>query len=89
MMVTAASILREDYWEHLTILDDDIEFIYNYLLELETPLTSTELADALIDDRIRREKLAIEKSRTSGGELYKPEGTYEIDQTEQFKALRK
>jgi len=80
-------MLKEDYWEHFILLKEDTEFIYTYLLELETPLTSTEIVNALVKDRILREKLAIEKSRTSGGDLYQPKGKYEIDQTIIFPAL--
>ena len=86
-MAVASSMLKEDYWEHFTILKEDAEFIYNNLLELESPLTSTELVSALVRDRILREKSAIEKSRTSGGDLYQPKGNYAIDQTIIFPAL--
>jgi len=86
-MATAALALQEDYWDNFELLEDDIEFIYNHLLELETPLTSEELIVALVDDRVKREKSAIEKRRTSGGDLYKPKGTYKEDQTLVFPAL--
>jgi len=39
-MVMAFYFSPEDYWETFTLQDEDIEFLYNYLLELETPLTS-------------------------------------------------
>lgn len=86
-MATAALALQEDYWDNFELLEDDIEFIYNHLLELETPLTTEELIVTLVDDRITREKAAIEKRRTSGGDLYKPKGTYKEDQTLVFPAL--
>jgi hypothetical protein len=72
--------LREDYWETFELNDNDREFIYNYLLEIETPLTSPELLAALVDERIKLEKLAIEKQRTSGGDVYIPAKTYQTDQ---------
>ena len=72
--------LREDYWETFELNNDDREFIYNYLLEIELPLTSPELLTALVDERIKQEKLAIEKQRTSGGEVYVPAKTYKVDQ---------
>jgi hypothetical protein len=80
MKSSAAFSLREDYWETFELTDEDREFIYNYLLEVETPLTSPEILSALVHDRIRREKLAIEKQRTSGGDIYKPANTFHIDQ---------
>jgi hypothetical protein len=80
-MTSLATIsLREDYWETFELKSEDREFIYNYLLEIETPLTSPELLTALINERIHQEKLAIEKQRTSGGEIYTPAKTYSTDQ---------
>jgi len=86
-MTTATLSLQEDYWENFELLDEDIEFIYNYLLELETPLSTEELINSLVEDRIKREKAAIEKQRTAGGDLYKPKEDYKIDQTLIFPAL--
>ena len=86
-MATATLALQEDYWENFKLLEEDIEFISNHLLELETPLTSEELIEALVGDRIEREKSAIEKRRTSGGDLYQPKGVYKEDQTLVFPAL--
>jgi hypothetical protein len=86
-MVTVSFSIREDYWENFELQDEDIEFLYNYLLETETPLTSQELVTALIDERIRREKLAVEQSRTAGGDLYQPKGSYSADQNLIFPAF--
>jgi hypothetical protein len=86
-MATLTLKLQEDYWENFDLQEDDTEFIYNYLLELETPLTTADLVTALIKDRINRERVAIEKRSTSGGELYQPKGTFEINQTLVFPAF--
>jgi hypothetical protein len=80
MTSLATLSLREDYWENFELKDEDREFIYNYLLEIETPLTSPELLSALVNERIRQEKLAIEKQRTSGGDIYIPARTYDVNQ---------
>ena len=72
--------LREDYWETFKLADEDREFIYNYLLDVETPLTSPELLSALVNERIRQEKLTLEKKRTSGGDIYIPAHSYKKDQ---------
>jgi hypothetical protein len=80
MTSLASSSLREDYWETFELKDADREFIYNYLLEVETPLTSPELLSALVNERIRQEKLSIEKQRTSGGDIYSPAKAYSVNQ---------
>ena len=79
--------LREDYWETFALEDDDREFIYNNLLEVETPLTSPEILTSLVKERIRLEKLAIEKQRPSGGDIYLPAQTYNTNQDLVFPAF--
>jgi hypothetical protein len=87
MMSLATLSLREDYWETFELKDEDREFIYNYLLEIETPLTSPELLSALVNERIRQEKQAIEKQRTSGGDIYIPSHTFHVKQDLVFPAF--
>lgn len=79
--------LDEGYWEAFELQKEDIEFLYNHLLELETPLTSLEMVEALVAERIRREKLALERQRTSGGDLYQPKNTFKLKQKLIFPAL--
>lgn len=79
--------MGEDYWEVFKLQEEDIEFLYNHLLELETPLTSKDLVEALVDERIQRKKIEIESQRTSGGDLYQPKGSYKEGQNLIFPAL--
>ena len=79
-MTIPAYTMGEDYWEAFRLQDEDVEFLYNYLLELEIPLTSRELTEALIDERTHRKKLEIEQQRTSGGDLYQPKKSFAIHQ---------
>jgi hypothetical protein len=79
--------LREDYWETFKLLDEDVEFLYNYLLELETPLTTRELIEALVNERVRREVQALERQRSSAGDIYLPKNRYAIDQKLLFPVL--
>lgn len=75
-MVTVTNTMGEEYWDRFELQEQDIEFLYNYLLEVETPLTSEELISALIDERVQRKKIELEKQRMSGGDLYQPMGQY-------------
>jgi len=68
--------LREDYWETFQLKEQDIEFLYNYLLETETPLNTQELLEVLVADRIQREKAAIEQQRSTGCDIYFPRESY-------------
>jgi hypothetical protein len=86
-MVVATFSLRENYWEDFELVEEDIEFIYNHLLEVETPLTPQELITELIDERIQREQNAIEEQRLAGGEIFLPKDNYKVDQKVVFPAL--
>jgi hypothetical protein len=86
-MVTATLSLREDYWETFELQEEDVEFIYNYLLEIETPLTPNELVAALVEERIRREIEEFEKQRSSAGDLYFPKDSFIEHQKLIFPAL--
>lgn len=79
--------VKEDYWELFEIQEEDVEFLYNHLLEVETPLTAQELVRVLVEDRIEREKRGIEERRSAGGDIYFPENEYEIGQALVFPAL--
>lgn len=83
----ATSQMGEEYWEAFEVQDEDIEFLYNYLLEAETPLTPKELVAALVQERIRRQKLILERQRTSGGDIYQPKGVFTVRQKLIFPAL--
>lgn len=86
-MVVASISLHEDYWSTLELKDEDIEFLYNHILELEIPQNSQELAAALVDERLRLEKQAIEIQRSSGGVMYYPKEHYTLGQKLVFPAM--
>jgi hypothetical protein len=86
-MVVAQFSLREDYWNTFELQEEDIEFLYTYLLDKETPLTSQELISALVDERIRREKIEIERQRSSKGDIFLPKEQYSPGQSLVFPAF--
>ncbi|MBN2501392.1 MAG: hypothetical protein JXB38_11485 [Anaerolineales bacterium] len=78
--------LREDYWETFTLEDSDVEFIYNHLLEIETPLSPEAIIKVLVEDRLRREKQAVERQRSAGGEVYLPKDHHDVGEKLVFPA---
>jgi hypothetical protein len=86
-MVLATFSLRENYWEDFELRDDDVEFIYNHLLEVETPLTPEELISVLVAERIQREIQTIEQQKLDGGVVYLPKEQYDVDQKLVFPGL--
>ena len=77
-MTTALLTLRENYWEEYELEGEDISFLYDYLLENETPLTSGELMPILVAERIDREKARLEKKRLNGNEIFFPKDSYDV-----------
>ncbi|HML39916.1 MAG TPA: hypothetical protein PKD23_04490 [Bellilinea sp.] len=70
--------LPDTYWTQLEINDEDLEFLYNYLLEIETPQTSKELASVLIQGRIQKERELLESRQSESGGFYIPSASYSI-----------
>ncbi|HWQ03867.1 MAG TPA: hypothetical protein VN452_00780 [Longilinea sp.] len=86
-MTVTSITLPQDYWQSVKIENDDLEFLYNNLLELETPQTPQELVRALIAERIRAEKAGIEKRQAAGGDTYFPKDHFEVGKSLSFPAL--
>jgi len=80
--------LAENYWDSLHIENEDLDLLYNHLLEIETPQTPHELIRALINFRIQREKKLLELKQSSNTcDVYIPKNNYEIGMELCFPAL--
>ncbi len=86
-MAIAPLSLRKDYWDLYEVTDQDLDYLYNFLLEVEKPQTVEELLKALVVERIRTEKAEMQKQQQSGGAIYYPKDHYQAGQTIQFPAL--
>ncbi len=75
------------YWNNFQILESDFEFLYNFLLEVETPQTSHELVTALISKRIEDEVARRAKALVGRGTAYLPKDTYSVGEKLVFPAL--
>ncbi|KAA3648748.1 MAG: hypothetical protein DWQ07_00710 [Chloroflexi bacterium] len=85
-MLTSFSI-REDYWENFTLNNEDVQYLYEHLLEIETPQTPQELVAVLVEDRLRREREAMERKQSEGGDVYLPKESYKEGDKLVFPAL--
>lgn len=73
-------MLPSQHWaRNFTVTDDDLEFLTNLLLEKETPLSTQQLAVALIDNRLAQEKMLLQE-RFKDTQVYNPAVGYEIGQ---------
>ncbi|MEA3326054.1 MAG: hypothetical protein U9R53_01900 [Chloroflexota bacterium] len=80
--------ISESYWDTLEIDIADIEFLYAYLLEKGTPLTSEKLTSALIHERIHSEKDKLQERLKENGEIYLPKDEFSLGDKIQFPALK-
>jgi hypothetical protein len=85
-MAKSPIALPEKYWEEFLIQEEDLEFLYNHLLEIETPLTPEELIKALILERIRSEKELMQDPKNIGA-IYFPKDHFELGQEIAFPNL--
>ena len=84
---TIQSKLQPTYWNDFQFSEEDLEFLYNYLLDGETPLDTTQLLEALIANRIQKEQQQIAEKIISTAQIYKPQEIYQIGQHLTFPAL--
>jgi hypothetical protein len=79
---------KTDYWGAAFAIEDaDLDYLYNLLLEEETPLTSAEMAQHIIRRRHQRESEAL-KRREQGATPYFPRETYSVGQKVAFTVPR-
>ena len=75
------------YWGGaFAIEESDLDYLYNLLLEEETPLSTDEMALAIIQRRCEREIQAIQR-REQGTALYLPQEMFTVGQQMIFAAL--
>jgi hypothetical protein len=86
-MTPSEITLSPDYWQNFTIEEKDIEFVFNFLLEKETPLTSNELLTAIVQQRITEEKQKLISNLSKPSDIYRPKEKYSIGQTLIFQNL--
>ena len=75
------------FWrDQFEVTADDVEFLYQLLLDAQKPMKVGDLAIALIQEYLRRENTRIEQE-LSKGVIYIPKQRYQVGQTLVFPAL--
>jgi hypothetical protein len=72
--------LSDDIWQTLKFSDQDIESLFNHLLEFESPQTLSELTEFLVRKKIEQEKKKATQSLKAEGTLYFPKEQYKKNQ---------
>jgi hypothetical protein len=87
-MSIAQSATLESYWSSFEVSPSDVDFIINLLLEREVPLTSSEMALALVEMRLERLAQEAETAKSPEFRIYLPEEQYEVGEQLIFPALK-
>jgi hypothetical protein len=74
-------------WELFEVTAQDLQFLYNVLLEKERPEDIETLASALITSRIEEEQHALQAANTDRGRIYRPADSYEVGERVLFPLL--
>ncbi|MBX3066563.1 MAG: hypothetical protein KF726_26515 [Anaerolineae bacterium] len=76
-----------EYWSsQFKITRTDLDYLFSLFLELETPLTRQQLAERLVEFRIKKESDRLRK-QLERGTIFQPKNAYEIGQEVVFPAL--
>jgi hypothetical protein len=87
-VVIQTKLQTPEYWESgFSLSDADLEQIYNYLLDKETPQTAAELARVVIDSRIKQE-VAEFKRLLANHTIYQPQRSYQVGEEVVFPAMK-
>lgn len=63
-------------WSDFTLNENDLDLIYNSLLEKETPMTPLQLAETLIEDRIKTYQKSNKGEKEADNDFYRPNKVY-------------
>jgi hypothetical protein len=75
-----------EYWQNLSLTPDDLEYLRGLLLEAEGPLTTRQLALALVTERCREEEDSL-RAGLAQGTLYQPKKSFHVGEKVIFPAL--
>jgi hypothetical protein len=83
-MVLKEIKIEEGFWEEYKFTEEDIEYIYDHLLEVETPLTPLEILEMIVANRLAIEIDRLAKSQDNDTRVYLPKERYEVGEKVSF-----
>lgn len=84
----AQSLPFDAYWKSFRVSDEELEFIFNILLEKEKPLTTDEIAEELVEARLARLEKEAQAATEHEHPSYRPQESYEPGQMLVFPSLK-
>ena len=65
------------YWQHFSLTNNDVEFLFKQMVDSNFPHSAQELAVALIESRCQAEEVAM-RAEIKDGVIYQPRGSYQV-----------
>lgn len=78
---------NEAYWSEFELNEEDLDFIYNLLLEREVPLTSSEMSLELVAQRLKHLEQEAKQAARTDFVTYLPAAEYSVGEELVFPAL--
>lgn len=75
-----------EYWQTFALSPTDIEFLRTLLLDADRPLSTRELAEALVAERVRREESEL-RAELTRGTMYQPKKHFAVGEKVLFPQL--
>ncbi|MBM3136773.1 MAG: hypothetical protein FJZ98_01145 [Chloroflexi bacterium] len=79
--------IKENYWENFSVEEEDLDYIYNLLLEKAIPLPIREISEQLIEFRIEKEWSRLQEKRSQQGNIYLPKDEFKVGDNITFPAF--
>jgi hypothetical protein len=86
-MISVPKFSSETYWTEFDVTDDDLDVIYNLLLDREVPLTTVDMMPVLIEHGLVRLEQEAQQAAEADYSIYLPINEYEVDQMLLFPTL--
>lgn len=79
-MSSSPIAVPESYWAEFEVTDDDLDFLYNVLLEREIPLTARQMVESLVEHRLEMLARQAQQAEQPSVPNYLPAEAYEVGQ---------
>ena len=76
----------ESYWRNLVLTDNDLDNIYNLLINATEPVSTLEIARTVVEHRVQEEERRL-REVLSRGKVYRPREDYDVGDVVVFPAL--
>lgn len=86
-MVSTLTLSRDAFWTEFQVTDTDLEFITNFLLEREHPLTTGEMLEPLVELHLKQLEEKARQAAAPDERVYLPAEAFQVGEKLAFPAM--